>query len=109
MKVKPELQRQITFRRINLLEETWPIRNGARFDIIFCRNVVIYFDKPTRQRLFARYASVLRPGGYLFIGHSESLTGISDAFQSLGKTIYRLPLVNASMNAAAGERKLQAA
>ena len=91
VRVKPELRRQITFRRINLLDEKWPIQNATRFDIVFCRNVVIYFDKPTRQKLFARYASVLRPGGALFIGHSESLTGVSDAFESVGKTIYRLP------------------
>lgn len=105
VKVKPELQRQITFRRINLLEEKWPIRAGTLFDIIFCRNVVIYFDKPTRQHLFARYASMLKPGGYLFIGHSESLTGISDSFESLGKTIYRLPEANAEVS----ERKRKAA
>lgn len=105
VKVKPELQRQITFRRINLLEDNWPIRHGALFDVVFCRNVVIYFDKPTRKRLFARYASVLRPGGYMFIGHSESLIGISDAFESLGKTIYRLP----DGKVAAEERKRQTA
>ncbi len=109
VKVKPELQSQITFRRINLLEENWPIRDGARFDIVFCRNVVIYFDKPTRQRLFARYAATLRPGGYLFIGHSESLTGISDAFESLGKTIYRLPEENIETDNGPNERKRRAA
>ena len=111
VRVKPELQRQITFRRINLLDDNWPIQSGAKFDIVFCRNVVIYFDKPTRQRLFARYASVLRPGGTLFIGHSESLTGVSDAFESLGKTIYRLPDGAAvqAVETAPGERKRQAA
>lgn len=89
--VRPELKQQIAFRHINLLDEEWPIRKDVRFDIVFCRNVVIYFDKPTRQRLFARFAEWLVPGGYLFIGHSESLLGHSDAFLSLGRTIYRLP------------------
>ena len=90
-KVKPELQARIAFRQINLLDDNWPIRSDVLFDMIFCRNVVIYFDKPTRQRLFARFEQRLRPGGYLFIGHSESLLGISDAFEALGHTIYRLP------------------
>lgn len=91
VKVRDELRRQITFKQINLLESPWPIRPDVRFDIIFCRNVVIYFDKPTQRRLFARFQEMLRPGGYLFIGHSESLLGVSDAFESLGRTIYRLP------------------
>ena len=91
VRVKQELRERITFRQINLLEDNWPFRPEFQFDVIFCRNVVIYFDKPTRQRLFARYQEMLKPGGYLFIGHSESLLGISDAFDSLGQTIYRLP------------------
>lgn len=91
VKVRPELRERITFRQINLLAEQWPINSSAHFDMIFCRNVVIYFDKPTRQRLFARFQTLLKPGGYLFIGHSESLLGISEAFDSLGHTIYRLP------------------
>jgi chemotaxis protein methyltransferase CheR len=95
VKVKPELKRRIQFRRINLLEENWRIPSEARFDILFCRNVVIYFDEPTRQRLFARFAAVLRPGGYMFIGHSESLVGVSNAFESMGQTIYRLPDLHA--------------
>ncbi len=87
--VKPALRSQVTFRQINLLEE-WPLRPATRFDIIFCRNVVIYFDKPTQRKLFARFQERLRPGGYLFLGHSESLQGQNDAFDSVGHTIYRL-------------------
>jgi chemotaxis protein methyltransferase CheR len=90
-KVRQSLREQITFRQINLLAPTWPIRSDVRFDMIFCRNVVIYFDKPTQRALFAHFKEVLKPGGYLFIGHSESLLGISDAFENLGHTIYRLP------------------
>ncbi len=92
VRVKPVLQQQIAFKRINLLAETWPFSPQTRFDLIFCRNVVIYFDKPTQAKLFRRFAQQLTPGGYLFIGHSETLQGVSDQFESLGSTIYRLPL-----------------
>lgn len=88
--VKPKLKEQIAFRQINLLEEPYPFSAQTRFDFIFCRNVVIYFDKPTQRQLFARFARYLRPDGYLFIGHSETLTGVSDAFQNIGATIYQL-------------------
>jgi chemotaxis protein methyltransferase CheR len=59
------------------------------FDAIFCRNVVIYFDKETQRALFDRYADLLAPDGWLFIGHSESLFRVSDRFRHLGRTIYR--------------------
>jgi chemotaxis protein methyltransferase CheR len=80
------LQRLITFKPLNLLG-AWPMR--GKFDAVFCRNVVIYFDKPTQRALFDRIADVLVPGGTLFIGHSESLFRVSDRFESLGHTIYR--------------------
>ncbi len=76
----------VQFKQLNLLHD-WPIKGPL--DAIFCRNVVIYFDNPTKQRLFARYAQLLAPGGYLFLGHSESLHGMSDAFDLVGRTIYR--------------------
>ena len=84
--VKKPVREMITFKRLNLLHP-WPMK-GA-FDIIFCRNVVIYFDKPTQAVLFARYADILNSGGYLFIGHSESLYKVSDRFSSLGHTVYK--------------------
>ncbi len=90
-RVKAHLREPLTFRQINLLDDHWPLQAGTKFDMIWCRNVVIYFDKPTQKKLFARYQERLKPGGYLFIGHSESLLGVSDAFESLGQTIYRLP------------------
>jgi chemotaxis protein methyltransferase CheR len=90
-KVHESLRGRITFRQINLLDNRWPINPNARFDMIFCRNVIIYFDKPTQRALFARFEELMRPGGYLFIGHSESLHGVSGTFESLGKTIYRFP------------------
>src|SRR5262249_26097159 len=69
VKVRSTLCEQITFRRINLLDEAWPIRSDVRFHMIFCRNVIIYFDKPTQQRLLTRFREWLRPDGYLFLGH----------------------------------------
>ena len=89
-KVRRELQEHLSFRQVNLLDPAWPMRADTKFDVIFCRNVVIYFDKPTQKRLFERFAARLQPGGLLFIGHSESLLGISDAFDACGQTIYRL-------------------
>lgn len=80
------LKQYITFNRLNLLGD-WPMK--GRFDVIFCRNVVIYFSKDTQRVLFDRYAEILNPNGYLFIGHSESLHGVSRRFESLGRTIYR--------------------
>jgi chemotaxis protein methyltransferase CheR len=103
VKVKPEIRAQVTFRRINLQDASWPIQNTCRFDIVFCRNVVIYFDRETQQRLFSRYAEALRPGGYLFVGHSESLAGVSDQFEPLGHTIYRLPATKSRLEAIEGK------
>ncbi len=86
VKVSSELQDIIFFKQLNLMGE-WPVRQGV--DIIFCRNVVIYFDKTTQTRLFERYANTLKSDGCLFIGHSETLYKVSDRFKLLGKTIYQ--------------------
>ncbi len=86
IKAKPELQEIIEFGQVNLMSE-WAI--PPKVDIIFCRNVVIYFDKPTQAKLFDRYAERLPDNGHLFIGHSESLYKVCDRFELLGKTIYR--------------------
>ena len=84
--VHPRLRELVTIQPLNLLHD-WPMRGP--FDAIFCRNVVIYFDKPTKERLFERYAGLLDAGGYLFLGHSESMHGLSDAFELVGRTVYR--------------------
>lgn len=86
VRVSPELQNLITFKQLNLLHE-WPMKGP--FDIIFCRNVVIYFNKETQRELFSRYADIMTSDGHLFIGHSESLYKVSDRFELLGRTIYR--------------------
>jgi chemotaxis protein methyltransferase CheR len=84
--VHPRLRELVSIVPLNLLHP-WPMRGP--FDAIFCRNVVIYFDQPTKQRLFRRYAELLPVGGYLFLGHSESLHGINDDFELIGRTVYR--------------------
>lgn len=86
VQVAKELNDRISFRQLNLIEP-WPIKNT--FDIIFCRNVVIYFDTPTQKKIFDGYARVLANHGRLFIGHSESLHKVSDRFESIGNTIYQ--------------------
>lgn len=86
VKVKTEIQEMIEFGQLNLMED-WPIKEDI--DVIFCRNVVIYFDKPTQSKLFNRYADRLPENGHLFIGHSESLYKVSDRFELLGQTIYK--------------------
>jgi len=86
VKMKPDLQELITFKQLNLLEG-WPLKGPV--DIIFCRNVVIYFDKDTQRVLFDRYADMLASDGHLFIGHSENMFNVCDRFESLGQTIYK--------------------
>ena len=86
VQVKKVLRDMAFFKPLNLLQG-WPM--SGSFDMIFCRNVVIYFDKPTQKVLFDRYADLLAPGGYLIIGHSESMYKLSDRFTSIGNTIYR--------------------
>jgi chemotaxis protein methyltransferase CheR len=86
VQVDSALQELITFKQLNLMHE-WPMK--GRFDLIFCRNVMIYFDKATQRKLFDRYAEALTDGGYLFIGHSESMHKLSDRFELIGQTMYR--------------------
>jgi len=81
-----DLRSLITFRQLNLMGE-WPMHGP--FDAIFCRNVIIYFDKATQRALFERMARLQRPGDYLFLGHSESLYRVSEHYDLIGKTIYR--------------------
>src|SRR5574343_1430950 len=86
--VRPELKRMIEFQRINLLDSAYSVRGPL--DIIFCRNVMIYFDKPTQYKILSRFAPMMQPDGLMFAGHSESFLHASDLFKSLGKTVYAL-------------------
>jgi chemotaxis protein methyltransferase CheR len=86
--VRPELKRLIEFQRVNLLEPNWPVRGPI--DIIFCRNVMIYFDKPTQYKILSRFAPMMQPDGLMLAGHSESFLHAADLFKSMGKTVYAL-------------------
>jgi chemotaxis protein methyltransferase CheR len=80
------LQSMVSFAKLNLMEE-WPMR--GLFDAIFCRNVMIYFDKPTQEKLVKRFWSMLREGGYLLVGHSESLTFMAHDYRYLKPAVYQ--------------------
>lgn len=84
--VSPTLKRIITFRRLNL-KESYPFKGP--FDFIFCRNVMIYFDKKTQEELVNKMSGYLAPGGYMFIGHSESLTGLNHKLTYIRPAVYR--------------------
>jgi len=84
--VAPEVRQLISFRNLNLVNN-WPFTGP--FDFIFCRNVMIYFDEPTQQRLVQRFWECLPPGGYLFTGHAESLNGMQHRFRFVEPTIYQ--------------------
>ena len=88
VKVRPELRALVTFRQINLLDNDWQIHGPL--DAIFCRNVMIYFDKETQLRILERFAPLLQPDGLLFAGHSESFHNAGHVFSLRGKTVYEL-------------------
>jgi chemotaxis protein methyltransferase CheR len=85
-RVVPQLQSMVKFAKLNLMED-WPMR--GLFDVIFCRNVMIYFDKPTQEKLVKRFWSQLRPGGYLMVGHSESLTFMAHDYRYIKPAVYQ--------------------
>src|SRR5256885_7319230 len=86
IRVKPELARLVALRPHNLIDTQWSL--GEPFDIVFCRNVMIYFDAPTQRRVLERIHRAMRPGGTLYVGHSENFTESRDLFRLRGKTIY---------------------
>jgi len=86
MRVKPELARMIDFQPFNLMSERWSF--SEPFQLVFCRNVMIYFDPPTQRRVLERMHGAMRAGGLLYVGHSENFTESRDLFRLRGKTIY---------------------
>ncbi len=88
VRVRPEVAAMVRFQKVNLLDERYPVTGP--FDAIFCRNVMIYFDKPTQYRILRRFVPLLRPDGLLFAGHSENFYHATDLFRLRGKTVYQL-------------------
>ncbi len=88
-RIVPDLRKKIEFCKLNFMDSHYGI--DGDFDIIFCRNVIIYFDWETKVRLMSRFHDHLAPGGYLFIGHSETLNGLNDDFKAVAPTVYRKP------------------
>jgi chemotaxis protein methyltransferase CheR len=87
VRVKPELAKLTTFRPFNLMSADWAVL-GEAFDIVFCRNVMIYFDGPTQRKVLQRMHSAMKPGSLLYVGHSENFGDSRDLFRLRGKTIY---------------------
>ena len=88
VRVRPELRQLVSFRQLNLLSEKWPL--SGQFDVIFCRNVMIYFDKATQRKILARFVPLMKPSGLLFAGHSENFLYVSESLKLRGKTVYEL-------------------
>lgn len=86
--MRDELRNLISFSQLNLQDSEWPLKGP--FDAIFCRNVMIYFDKPTQNKILQRFAPLMHQDALLFAGHSESLQGLNNLFQSRSKTVYSL-------------------
>ncbi|MFM8284614.1 MAG: CheR family methyltransferase [Planctomycetaceae bacterium] len=89
VRVKPALRRRLSVRQVNLFQDFYPVAAGQ--DVIFCRNVMIYFDQPSREALVKRLSLQLAPGGYLFVGHTESLVGMTHGLEVCGPSVYRRP------------------
>jgi chemotaxis protein methyltransferase CheR len=90
VRIAPEMRQRISFYRLNFMDKDYRIKD--MYDIIFFRNVMIYFDRPTQEAVLNRMCRNLNPGGYLFAGHSESLTGLNIPIQQVGSAVYRKPL-----------------
>ena len=88
VKVRPELRAMVNFGRVNLTDARYDVKGP--FDAIFCRNVMIYFDKPTQGQVLSRFEPLMKPGALLFAGHSENFTYVSQAFRLRGQTVYEL-------------------
>jgi chemotaxis protein methyltransferase CheR len=88
VRVRTELRQLVTFKQLNLLSEKWPLT--GQFDVIFCRNVMIYFDKATQRKILSRFVPLMKPHALLFAGHSENFLYVSESLKLRGKTVYEL-------------------
>jgi chemotaxis protein methyltransferase CheR len=88
VRVRPELRQLVTFKQLNLLGDGWPLKGP--FDVIFCRNVMIYFDKATQRKILSRFVPLMKPDALLFAGHSENFLYVSESLKLRGKTVYEL-------------------
>jgi chemotaxis protein methyltransferase CheR len=100
VRIRPEVAALVKFAQLNLLDAKWALREP--FDAIFCRNVMIYFDKPTQGRILQRFAPLMKPHGLLFAGHSENFSFASDTFRLRGQTVYELVAPGANAVKASG-------
>jgi chemotaxis protein methyltransferase CheR len=87
VRIAPDLRKLVHFGRLNLMDPSYPL--DSDMDVIFCRNILIYFDKPTQQAVLERLCDHLRPGGHLFLGHSESLAGLGLPLRPVATTVFR--------------------
>ncbi|MBI3285990.1 MAG: chemotaxis protein CheR [Burkholderiales bacterium] len=101
VRVRQELRDLITFKQLNLLADSWPL--NTEFDAIFCRNVMIYFDKPTQGKILKKFLPLMKQDALLFAGHSENFLYVSDDFKLKGKTVYELASAHVA-NVRAGSR-----
>jgi chemotaxis protein methyltransferase CheR len=106
VRVRPEIRQMVTFKQLNLLSEHWPVTGP--FDAIFCRNVMIYFDKPTQGKILSRFIPLMKPNALLFAGHSENFLYASNALKLRGKTVYELADKQASGAAGAASLGMSA-
>ncbi|MGO4392511.1 CheR family methyltransferase [Variovorax sp. M-6] len=98
VRIRPEVAQLVKFSRLNLLDPSWSVKEPV--DAIFCRNVMIYFDKPTQKKVLDRFAPLLKTNGLLFAGHSENASLVNQSFKSLGHTVYELARVKAKAGVA---------
>ncbi|HYD84778.1 MAG TPA: CheR family methyltransferase, partial [Opitutus sp.] len=87
VRVAPELRRRVAFHRLNFMDADYAVKD--RFEVIFFRNVMIYFDKPTQEAVINKLCRNLAPGGYLFVGHSESLAGLDIPVSCVSPAVYQ--------------------
>jgi chemotaxis protein methyltransferase CheR len=87
VRIVPELREKVRFRRLNFMDQDFGMRD--QLDIIFCRNVIIYFDRPTQEKLLQRFHRQMKPGAFIFMGHSETLSGLNVPLTSVYPTVYR--------------------